>query len=152
MMGRREDGPSSMTPMSFSNVEGLNEDVPSSMAPMSIGAGKMFADCNGVEAVFVRESGARPEKLIFTKRPIGLSFAKTPPYVVVEAVGHAAELGVEVGWQLCSVGHVKLVGKGAIEASDEKVLKYVHAQTAILPVQDGERKRRSSLVSLSSNS
>jgi len=73
---------------------------------------------SGLRVVFRRPAGD-PEVVIFHRAPMGLTFSRLMPAVVidVEPGGAAEALGVQVGWHFHQVGHA------SVEAADFHTLK-----------------------------
>lgn len=54
-----------------------------------------------------------PKKIVSSRRPMGLKYTKTAPFMVtdVNTFSHANELGVKKGWRLRFIEHEDMAGK-----------------------------------------
>lgn len=80
--------------------------------------------------VFVTENAGYTKKVCFTRRPIGLSYDKKLPLVVkkLEAGGHAAQLGVQIGWTFNSIN-----GKPLKALTQQEQFDLLASATSTLP-------------------
>jgi len=67
---------------------------------------------SSLEVVF--NNAGESKVIMFTKKPLGLNFCTDMPLKVITAVGHAAELGVEVDWT------VERIGKTSVESMQHR--------------------------------
>mmetsp|Transcript_134964 Transcript_134964/g.234662 ORF Transcript_134964/g.234662 Transcript_134964/m.234662 type:complete len:138 (+) Transcript_134964:57-470(+) len=71
--------------------------------------------CKGT-IIFLTKGGEEVE-IKFTRQPVGISFYNEAPLKVKTASGHAADLGVKVGWLF------KTIEGAAVEGKDVPTLK-----------------------------
>eukprot|EP00450_Noctiluca_scintillans_P004189 CAMPEP_0194482432 /NCGR_PEP_ID=MMETSP0253-20130528/4388_1 /TAXON_ID=2966 /ORGANISM="Noctiluca scintillans" /LENGTH=112 /DNA_ID=CAMNT_0039321971 /DNA_START=93 /DNA_END=428 /DNA_ORIENTATION=+ len=70
------------------------------------------------------------QTVFFFVRPLGMQYSSSAPIVVtdIHPHGHAASLGVQVGWTLASVGGEDVGGRAA-----DDVMRVLYRHTSLLP-------------------
>lgn len=111
-------------------------DVAAEMIPHSFT--ELVSEPTGAPEVSVTFTLGAPDGKVktaeFRVRPLGLDFEKFPPFTVMKAHGHAADLGIQPGWFVQRVGSVDMRSEADIDGMCE-VLTVLRVKVRIVVEQ-----------------